>query len=80
MYLRQKDNACCILYTNAVYNYPYLFNAFGSCSVDNDIYDELPSKSANLLPEYTNPAWMLEQVSSFQFNKVIHRKTKIWNT
>ncbi|XP_062578565.1 histone H2A deubiquitinase MYSM1-like [Saccostrea cucullata] len=29
--------------------------------VDNDIYDELPSKSANLLPEYTNPAWMLEQ-------------------
>ncbi|XP_062610291.1 deubiquitinase MYSM1-like, partial [Saccostrea cucullata] len=32
-----------------------------SGSVDNDIYDELPSKSANLLPEYTNPAWMLEQ-------------------
>ncbi|XP_056020025.1 deubiquitinase MYSM1-like [Ostrea edulis] len=29
--------------------------------VDTDIYDELPSKSANLLPEYTNPAWMLEQ-------------------
>lgn len=29
--------------------------------VDSDIYDELPSKSANLLPEYTNPAWMLEQ-------------------
>ncbi|KAK3091933.1 hypothetical protein FSP39_023819 [Pinctada imbricata] len=32
-------------------------------TTDNDIYDanELPSKSANLLPEYTNPAWMLEQ-------------------
>ena len=77
MHLRQKNNASYILYTNVVYNYLYLFNAFGSCSVDNDIYDELPSKSANLLPEYTNPAWMLEQVSSFQFNKVIHRKTKI---
>lgn len=67
MHLRQKNNACCILYTNIVYNYLYLFNAFGSYSVDNDIYDELPSKSANLLPEYTNPAWMLEQVSWFQF-------------
>ncbi|KAL5015994.1 hypothetical protein ScPMuIL_005583 [Solemya velum] len=29
----------------------------------SDIYDtnELPSKSANLLPEYTNPPWLLEQ-------------------
>lgn len=30
---------------------------------DDNIYDsnELPSKSANLLPEYTDPPWMLEQ-------------------
>ncbi|GFR82585.1 histone H2A deubiquitinase MYSM1-like [Elysia marginata] len=28
-----------------------------------EFYDanELPSKSANLLPEFTSPAWMLEQ-------------------
>ncbi|XP_060569402.1 deubiquitinase MYSM1-like [Ruditapes philippinarum] len=31
--------------------------------VDSNMYDsnELPSKSANLLPEYTDPPWMLEQ-------------------
>ncbi|KAL4235755.1 Myb-like [Mactra antiquata] len=30
---------------------------------DNNMYDanELPSKSANLLPEYTDPPWLLEQ-------------------
>lgn len=34
---------------------------------NSDVYDtnELPSKSANLLPEYTNPAWMLEQVDFY---------------
>ncbi|KAK3577496.1 hypothetical protein CHS0354_026450 [Potamilus streckersoni] len=32
-------------------------------AIESDIYDtnELPSKSANLLPEYINPPWMLEQ-------------------
>ncbi|XP_046550274.1 histone H2A deubiquitinase MYSM1-like [Haliotis rubra] len=31
--------------------------------VEDGFYDanELPSKSANLLPEFTNPPWMLEQ-------------------
>ncbi|KAJ8305571.1 hypothetical protein KUTeg_016116 [Tegillarca granosa] len=44
--------------------------------VDNDVYDtnELPSKSANLLPEYTNPAWMLEQ--GWTMDSCIDEKSK----
>ncbi|XP_063408266.1 histone H2A deubiquitinase MYSM1-like [Mytilus trossulus] len=42
----------------------------------NDVYDtnELPSKSANLLPEYTNPAWMLEQ--GWSMDSYIDEKSK----
>ncbi|OWF38111.1 histone H2A deubiquitinase MYSM1-like [Mizuhopecten yessoensis] len=41
-----------------------------------NIYDtnELPSKSANLLPEYTNPAWMLEQ--GWTMDSCIDEKSK----
>ena len=39
-------------------------SCFARFRTDDGLYDanELPSKSANLLPEYTNPPWMLEQV------------------
>lgn len=42
----------------------------------NDVYDtnELPSKSANLLPEYTNPAWMLDQ--GWSMDSYIDEKSK----
>ncbi|XP_033736711.1 histone H2A deubiquitinase MYSM1-like [Pecten maximus] len=41
-----------------------------------NIYDtnELPSKSANLLPEFTNPAWMLEQ--GWTMDSCIDEKSK----
>jgi len=44
--------------------------------VDNTIYDanELPSKSANLLPEFTDPPWLLEQ--GWPLDSCIDEKSK----
>ena len=50
-----------------------------------EIHDvnDLPSKSANLLPEFTSPAWMLEQVSNFYTIRKVKKNTSkqlLYNT
>ncbi|KAL3868667.1 hypothetical protein ACJMK2_041445 [Sinanodonta woodiana] len=48
-------------------------------AIESDIYDtnELPSKSANLLPEYINPPWMLEQdLGHWTMDSSIDEKSK----